>query len=58
MKTYKINYKEILKYEFYVDAESTEQARAKFRSMVHTGEIDFNDSWVEHSDIESIEEDE
>lgn len=58
MKTYKIEYKEILKYEFYVDAESKEQAEAKFRSMAHNGEIDFNDSWVEHSDIESIKEDE
>ena len=57
MKTYKIEYKEILKYEFYVDAESKEQAEAKFRSMTHNGEIDFNDGWVEHSDIESIKED-
>ena len=57
MKTYKIEYKEILKYEFYVDAESKEQAEAKFRNMTHNGEIDFNDSWVEHSDIESINED-
>ena len=57
MKTYKIEYKEILKYEFYVDAESKEWAEAKFRSMVHNGEVSFDDGWIEHSDIESIEED-
>lgn len=57
MKTYKINYKEIIYYEFYVDAESEEQAEKKFRNMVHNGEVSFDDGWVEHSDIESIKED-
>ena len=57
MKTYKVKYKEILKYEFYVDAESKEQAEVKFRSMVHNGEVSFDDGWVEHSDIEYIKED-
>lgn len=57
MKTYRIEYKEILRYEFYVDAKSKEQAENKFRKMVGDGEINFDDGWVEYSDIESIKED-
>lgn len=56
MKTYKIDYKEILSYEFYVDAESQEQAIDKFNEMVSNGKVDFNDGYIVHSDIEYIQE--
>jgi len=56
MKTYKIDYKEILSYEFYVDAESQEQAINKFNEMVSNGKVDFNDGYIVHSDIEYIQE--
>ncbi len=56
MKTYKIDYKEILSYEFYVDAESKEQAVDKFNKMVSNGKVDFNDGYIVHSDIEYIQE--
>lgn len=54
-KTYRIIHKEELIGEFYVDAESEEDALEKYRSMVCNGEIDFSD--MEMVDSEDKAED-
>ena len=56
MKTYKIIYTESLYHEFYVDAESKDEAREKFNHQSENGELDFSDGEVYDAGIESIEE--
>ena len=56
MKTYKIEFKEITMYEFYVEAESEKEAVNEFCEKVHKNEIDFSDGWVEYSYIDSVKE--
>ena len=56
MNTYKIIYTESLYHEFYVDAESEDDAREKFELQSENGELDFSDGEVYDSGIEFIEE--
>lgn len=56
MKTYKVNYKEIVEYEFYVDAESEGQVAEELNKMISDGKINFDDGFIVHSDIEFIRE--
>ncbi len=56
MKTYKVTYTEKLIHEFYVDAESVEEASDIFDSQLNHGEIDFSDGCLVDSKI-TIEED-
>lgn len=53
-KTYRIIHKEELIGEFYVDAESEEDALNEYRNRVCNGEIDFSD--MEMVDSEDIAE--
>ena len=53
MGIYKIIYTEFLRHEFYVDAESENEAREKFARQSENGELDFSngevcDSWVKN----------
>ena len=56
MKTYKVTYTEKLIHEFYVDAESVEEASDIFDSQLNHGEVDFSDGCLVDSKI-TIEED-
>lgn len=56
MKTYKVYYKEIVEHQFYVDAESEDKVVEEFNKMVSDGKINFDNGFVEHSDIEFIHE--
>lgn len=56
MKTYKVCYKEIIEYEFYVDAESEHKVVEEFNKMINDGKINFDDGFVVHGDIEFIQE--
>ena len=56
MKTYKVYYKEIIEYMFYVDAESEDQVADELNKMIADGKINFDNGFVEHSDIEFIQE--
>lgn len=52
MKTYKVIYKEVLRHEFIVEANSVEEAKMRFERLSDTGEIDF--SYGEVVDTETI----
>lgn len=52
MKTYKVIYKEVLRHEFEVEANSREEAEKEFERLANTGEIDF--SYGEVVDTETI----
>lgn len=56
MKTYKVDYKEIIEYKFYIDAESEDKVEEELNKMIANGDINFNDGFVVHSDIECIRE--
>lgn len=56
MKTYRIIYTESLYYDFYVDAESKDEARAKFNRKAENGDLDFSDGEPYDAGVESIEE--
>lgn len=56
MKTFKVNYKEVILHEFYVDAETNEDAIDKFCEMASNGELDFSNGWVAEGDIVNITE--
>ena len=56
MKTYKIIYTESLYHEFYVDAESEDEAREKFELQSENGELDFSDGEIYDAGIEFIKE--
>ena len=57
MKTFKIEYREVVLHTFYVDAETEDDAVEKFGEMASNGELDFSDGWVAESDITDIKED-
>lgn len=52
---YKIDYTEVLRHTFYVDAATSEEATAEFNRQVGAGDIDFSDGEVVDTDI-NIEE--
>ena len=54
MSTYKIIYTEFLRHEFYVDAESENEARKKFAYLSEKGELDFSNGEVCDSGVKNI----
>lgn len=55
MKTYKVTYTEKLVHEFYVEAESVDEASHIFNGQLNHGEVDFSDGCLVDSKI-TIEE--
>jgi hypothetical protein len=56
MKTFKVEYKEVILHTFYVEAETEEDVEEKFCEMAGNGEFDFSDGWVTNGEIVNIEE--
>ena len=56
MKTFKVEYREVVLHEFYVDASSEDEVTEKFFEMVNDGEFDFSDGFVSEGDITEIKE--
>lgn len=56
MKTYKITYTEKLVHEFYVEANSVEEAEDIFDNKLNHGEVDFSDGCLVDSNIKFEEE--
>lgn len=54
MKAYKIVHTETLMMEVYVDAETDEEALAKYQTMLNNGEIDFSDEDLVDSSDEVV----
>lgn len=54
-KKYMIIYNETVTHEFFVEAESEEDAEAEFKYQVNNGEIDFSDGEVTDSSLEVYE---
>lgn len=50
-----IIYNETVTHEFFVEAESEEDAEAEFKYQVNNGEIDFSDGEVTDSSLEVYE---
>ena len=46
MKLYRVNYTETVCYDFFVEANSPEEAEDLFNQKVEEGEFDFNDGYV------------
>ena len=56
MKTFKIEYQEVILHTFYVEAETEEDVEEKFCEMAGNGEFDFSDGWLAEGEIMNIEE--
>lgn len=56
MKTFKVEYREVVLYGFYVDAETEDEAAEKFFDMMCESELDFSDGFVSESEITNIKE--
>ncbi len=56
MKTFKVEYQEVIVHEFYVEAETEDEVAEKFCEMASEGEFDFGDGEVVSGDIINIEE--
>lgn len=56
MKLYRINYTETVCYDFFVEANSPEEAEKVFNQKVEEDEFDFNDGYVSDSNINITEE--
>lgn len=56
MKTFKVEYQEVILHTFYVEAEKEEDVEEKFCEMANNGEFDFSDGEVVSCDIMNIEE--
>ena len=54
MTTYKIIYTESLRHEFYVDAESENDAREKFERQSESGGLDLSNGEVCDSGVKNI----
>lgn len=57
-KKYMIIYNETVTHEFFVEAESEEDAEIEFKDQVDNGEIDFSDGEVTDSSLEVYETEE
>lgn len=57
-KKYIIIYNETVTHEFFVEAESEEDAEIEFKYQVDNGEIDFSDGEVTDSSLEVYETEE
>lgn len=56
MKEYRIIFVETVEHEFYIEANSEDEAAEEFYRMADRGELDFSDGYVRYSEVESIEE--
>lgn len=56
MKTFKVKYKEVVEYEFYVDVETEEEVEEKFFELVEEGNFDFSDGYVSEGYVTEIKE--
>lgn len=56
MKTFKIEYQEVIVHEFYVEAETEAEVAEKFCEMASEGQFDFLDGEVVSGEITNIEE--
>lgn len=56
MKTFKVEYREVVLHEFYVDANSEDEAAEKLFEMMSESELDFSDGFVSESEITNIKE--
>lgn len=56
MKTFKVTYKEVIVYEFYVDAETESEVDDRFVEMANERELDWSHGEVDSSEIIDIKE--
>lgn len=56
MKTFKVEYEEVISYTFYVNAESEDDVTEAFNREVDNHNIDFNNGEIVHSNIVHIKE--
>jgi len=56
MKTFKVEYREVILHEFYVEAETEDEVTEKFCEMASNGELNFSDGLVSEGDITEIKE--
>lgn len=56
MKTFKVEYQEVIVHEFYVDAETEDEVAEKFCEMANECELDFSNGEVESGEIINIKE--
>ncbi len=56
MKTFKVEYQEVIVHEFYVEAETEDEVSEKFCEMASEGKFDFLDGEVVSGEIMNIEE--
>ena len=56
MKDYQIIYNEVLTHSFQVEADSEEEAEAKFQEMLENGELDFSYGEITDTSFEIYED--
>lgn len=56
MKDYQIIYNEVLTHSFQVEANSEEEAEAKFKRMLYNGELDFSYGEITDTSFEIYED--
>ena len=56
MKTFKVEYREVMLHEFYVEANSADEVTENFFEMVNDGKVDFSYGVISEGDITNIEE--
>ena len=56
MKDYQIIYNEVLTHSFQVEANSEEEAEAKFQKMLENGELDFSYGEITDTSFEIYED--
>ena len=56
MKNYQIIYNEVLTHSFQVEANSEEEAEAKFKRMLYNGELDFSYGEITDTSFEVYED--
>lgn len=56
MKTYKVKYTEIIKYDFFVEAETPEEAQEEFDRLVVENYFDFSKGDIAETNTEITEE--
>ena len=56
MKDYQIIYNEVLTHSFQVEADSEEEAKAKFQKMLENGELDFSYGEITDTSFEIYED--
>lgn len=56
MKTFKVEYREVILHEFYVEANSENEVTEKFFEMANECGLDFSNGVVSEGDITEIKE--